>query len=291
MTISLLKMRWMRRIFSIRVIFSILRMRPLERQRLFWRKNSSSRYGNARLSSVLYCVSFSRIAYFNHESIDELRKAYLRDVVAVKYIVDEVLTNTEKRAFFDQWKDTVPSVDLKDALVLRSPYHGALNVAPCRRCGGTVNVLFSETQKVKDLTARVETLSTRNELLRLMIATQEAQSEKVSTELAETKTSHFEEKKFLYAEVKRLKEEIEEAAIKSRQAAAANKRMKQESLKQISAHEDLTIRALANEKALERAIEMNTEQKQVIQDLKESIRGYQSGYFHQQYAQCTLLIV
>lgn len=209
--------------------------------------------------------------------IEQLRKAYLRDVVAMKYIVNEVLVEEERRRVFDDWKDTVPSADLKDCLQLRSPYFGALTIAPCKKCGGTIEIVFSDIQKVKDLQGRVDTLVGRNELLRLMIATQEAQSEKLIADSVAENQSHSEEKKYLYSEIRRLKEEMEETAISARKISEANRRVREENMKHISNNNDITIRALENAKALERALESNANYKDQIGELRQEIYGYQTG--------------
>lgn len=209
--------------------------------------------------------------------IDELRKAYLRDVVAVKYILNEVLDASEREKVLDGLRENVPSVDLKEPLLMRSPYHGALTIKPCKRCGGTLEVIFSDVQKVKDLQSKVDALVNRNDLMRLMVATLEAKIEKANAEAAEESKSHSEEKKYLYNEIKRLKAEMEESAEKSRRIAEANKKMREENLKHISNHQDLTIRALANEKALERAFDVNAEMKQTIADLRVEIHAFQTG--------------
>lgn len=209
--------------------------------------------------------------------IDELRRAYLRDVVAVKYVMNEVLEESERRRVLDDLNDSVPSVNLKEPLLLRSPYHGALTIKPCKTCGGSLEVVFSDVQKVKDLQSKVDALVNRNDLMRLMVATLEANLEKVTSEAAEESKSHSEEKRYLYTEIRRLKAEMEESAEKSRRIAEANKKMREENLKHISNHQDLTIRSLANEKALERALEMNTEMKQTIADLRVEIHAFETG--------------
>lgn len=209
--------------------------------------------------------------------VEELRKAYLRDVVAIKYMVSELLTDPEKKEVFDEWKETLPSADLKDALLLRSPFHGVLSVAPCAKCGGTINIQFSDIQQVKDLQSKVDSLNGRNELLRLMIATLEAKNEQMLSATSEEVKNHSEEKKYLYGEIRRLKTEMEEQAIRARVVSEMNKKIKEENLKHISNHQDMTIRSLANEKALERALEMNTELRQTVGELRVEVHAYQTG--------------
>jgi hypothetical protein len=137
--------------------------------------------------------------------------------------------------------------------------------------------VFSDIQKVKDLQVRVDALANRNELMRLMVATLEANIETTTSSSTEESRNHAEEKKYLYAEIKRLKTDMEETAEKSRLTAEMNKKFKDENLKHISNHQDLSIRALANEKALERALELNTELKNTVVGLRVEIHAYQTG--------------
>ena len=238
----------------------------------FGHKNVSSHRGTSVLEKELEFQLKKR-----NLIIDELRKSYLRDVVAVKYIMNEVLSDPERRMVLDSLRENVPSVDLKEPLLMRSPYHGELTIKPCKRCGGSLEVIFSDVQKVKDLQSKVDALMNRNELMRLMVATLEAKIEKANSDAAEESKSHSEEKKYLYNEIRRLKAEMEESAEKSRRIAEANKKMREENLKHISNHQDLTIRSLANEKALERALDVNAEMKQTIADLRVEIHAFETG--------------
>ena len=45
--------------------------------------------------------------------IEELRRAYLKDVVALKHIVGEVISETENEAVVNQYLHHIPSVDLR----------------------------------------------------------------------------------------------------------------------------------------------------------------------------------
>lgn len=46
-------------------------------------------------------------------TIDTIRKHYLRDVVTMKHILKEMLTDTERRHAWKQYEHILPSLDLK----------------------------------------------------------------------------------------------------------------------------------------------------------------------------------
>lgn len=169
--------------------------------------------------------------------IDEIRKYYLRDVVTIKHIMKDVLTTGERQKVLKMHVENLPSIDLKQALVLHAPTKCELQVSHCGECGGQLEIIMKDSDEVDMLKKVIVDCKNRESRFRIKLATLDAQIESTTIEKAEASKSHAEEvtfltsicllpslwcliydcprtrfllqKKFLYAEMKKIKAEVE----------------------------------------------------------------------------------
>jgi chromosome segregation ATPase len=89
--------------------------------------------------------------------LDTIRKAYLRDVVV---IAEELRRKKHQGNRYEPSAtlDSMPMLDLQDCLMLFAPTEAALSIKPCVTCGGTMELIHLETQKVAELEAQVAAL-------------------------------------------------------------------------------------------------------------------------------------
>ena len=135
-----------------------------------------------------------------NELIGTIRKAYLRDIVSMKQIYENVLTSTERSEVMIKRKEMIkdkliglPSLDLRQTLELYGPSECSLEVIPCSECGGHCEIVHRESAEMERLSKLLENVEKRDEDLRLKNATQLEQLERVGQRLAEIESSHAEE--------------------------------------------------------------------------------------------------
>lgn len=105
-----------------------------------------------REASVLRRRLLSRTAV-----IAEIRKAYLSDIICMKNVL-MTLKKPDLEEILHLWQDTVPSLDLKQSLEMHKPELSHLNVTPCKRCGGQVDIVFHNSQLVDTLNSKMSSL-------------------------------------------------------------------------------------------------------------------------------------
>ena len=140
--------------------------------------------------------------------IEEIRTAYLRDVVTIKHCLTNVLDPVEKKAVLDEYAGRLPSLDLTQTLVTYAPPNAHLRFKQCGECGGHVDIVINDSDHVAKLTDMIGTLKDREARLRLTLATEDARTEKMKEDHNNASKQHAEEKRFLYSELKKLKEEV-----------------------------------------------------------------------------------
>eukprot|EP01041_Mallomonas_annulata_P001398 gene1398-2690_t len=144
-----------------------------------------------------------------NELIGTIRKAYLRDVVTIKHIIQDVLSKPERAQVIQEYKDRIPSLDLTKILELFSPSECAFELKPCVECGGTAEIVHRESLEMEKLSKTLAETLKRDEELRITNATYAAHLEKVNSRMEDITSSHNEEKLYLYKEVRTLKSTIE----------------------------------------------------------------------------------
>ena len=109
--------------------------------------------------------------------ISEVRAAYLRDVVVLKHQLEQLLTNDERLQLLTQWKKSIPSIDLRQHLMLYAPDEASLDVIPCETCGGSVEIIHHDSSEIEELSKALSHLDKNKDELRVIIATRGAQIE------------------------------------------------------------------------------------------------------------------
>lgn len=127
------------------------------------------------------------------EIIDEIRRYYLRDIVTVKYIMRDVLSNTERETIYKQYESMLPSLDLKKALILHAPQKTELAIKLCNECGGHLEIISRDSDEVEMLKKVLSEARERENRWRVKLASMDSEIEDTSREKAEANKSHFEE--------------------------------------------------------------------------------------------------
>ena len=125
--------------------------------------------------------------------IDDIRKYYLRDVITVKYILRDVLSDTEREAVMKQYDSRLPSLDLRQALIIHAPTKCEMQVRPCDECGGQLEIIMKDSDEVERLKKVIADCRERENRFRVKLATLDTQIETTSREKAEAAKSHMEE--------------------------------------------------------------------------------------------------
>ena len=103
--------------------------------------------------------------------LDTIRKAYHRDVIAVK----EHLIDLSSRGFLPNNHDahsflsTVPSLDVRPALLLFAPQECELDVHPCHTCGGQLEIIHRESTRIAQYKRAIELLQDKERELRCQV--------------------------------------------------------------------------------------------------------------------------
>jgi hypothetical protein len=110
--------------------------------------------------------------------INEMRKAYLRDIISIKSFLGEFcLTTEERKELFYQWKSSVPTIDLRQHFMLYSPHETSLNMLPCEACGGSVEIVHHESSEIEALSKALSHTDKTKHDLKVVIATKTSQLE------------------------------------------------------------------------------------------------------------------
>lgn len=79
--------------------------------------------------------------------LEDMRNAYLKDVVALKNILDNVVSGSEKQKILEQYHSNIPSLDMRDSLKLFGPKDGWLKINACETCGGHVEITIKDSDR------------------------------------------------------------------------------------------------------------------------------------------------
>jgi hypothetical protein len=147
--------------------------------------------------------------YTRTKLLEQVKESYIRDVVSLKHIINKVLSGSEKEKVLDQYYSQIPSLDLRKNLQLYGPTNSSMKVYPCTECGGHVEITVMDSDRVAKLEKRlVESIEKENKL-RLSVARLDTLVDTAVNDKNKDFRTHQEEKRFLYSEVRRLKEELE----------------------------------------------------------------------------------
>jgi uncharacterized protein YoxC len=103
--------------------------------------------------------------------LDTIRKAYHRDVIAVKeHLIDlssrGILPNNHDPHLF---LSTVPSLDVRPALLLFAPQECELELHPCYLCGGQLEIIHRESSRIAQYKRAIELLQDREREFRCQV--------------------------------------------------------------------------------------------------------------------------
>lgn len=127
-----------------------------------------------------------------NELIKEMRSAYLRDIILMKELLKELLTNDERIEIFKQYEKNLPSLDLHH-FMLQHPPENSFELIPCNLCGGTVEIVHHDSSEIKKLTLQLESMDQKKSDFRLIIATKTAQLDTLEEKLKITERKYREE--------------------------------------------------------------------------------------------------
>eukprot|EP01035_Chromulina_nebulosa_P021553 gene21553-27905_t len=170
------------------------------------------------------------------EMISNIRSYYLRDVVTIKLILNDLLSDDERHVIMQQYMERLPSVDLKQALRLHAPQYAELQITPCEQCGGKMEVVLVDSADVQRLNEQVEISKERESRFRGTLANLDAKLEDMTREKQKDNQSHQEEKKVLYSEMRKIKEENHQLTEETKLAVQTSRkfRTENESLKRLT---------------------------------------------------------
>ena len=158
--------------------------------------------------------------------IAHIRNAYLKDVITLKHIINDVLTNNERQQVMNQYNAYLPSLDLRQYLELHGPKNSKLIVKPCVECGGYMEIMLDSGDTVIKLESQLQYQKEKEEKLRIKIAEQDFLIEQEQKEKNVNIRSHNDEKRVLYNEIRKLKEEVEKATTENIRVLKENKKMR-----------------------------------------------------------------
>ena len=122
--------------------------------------------------------------------IKEIRAAYLRDVVVLKHQLEQLLSNDERAILLSQWKKSIPSIDLRQHLMLYSPNEASLDIIPCDTCGGSVEIIHHDSSEIEELSKALSHLDKNKDELRVIIASRGAQLESIQKSMEMMQMEH-----------------------------------------------------------------------------------------------------
>jgi len=158
----------------------------------------------------------------------DMRNAYLRDVIAVRHLIEDMLSDDERSKLIKQICETIPSLDLNQHLKLHSPSNTSMNLIPCESCGGSVEFLIHDSPEILKLSEQINHMNRNKAELRVVIATKNTELEDLQTKLAENAAKHRAEKNVLFAEIKEVKSQIDILRKSNEQLVFANHTYKTE---------------------------------------------------------------
>ena len=126
--------------------------------------------------------------------IERMRNAYLRDVIAVKQFIGQHLADNHQQSLFQKWEESIPSLDLTQHFMLYSPSQQSLGVIPCETCGGSLEIVHHDNERLSILADSLENLKerTRKKLhdFGIIIAQKSMEIEKLENERENTVRMH-----------------------------------------------------------------------------------------------------
>lgn len=125
--------------------------------------------------------------------INEMRRAYLRDILTLKGFLQEHLDHDERKELYEKWKDSIPSIDLRQHLMLYSPHETSLNMLHCEGCGGSIEIVHHESSEIEALSKALSHNDKTKHDLKVVIGTKASQLESLEAKWEVETRKHREE--------------------------------------------------------------------------------------------------
>jgi hypothetical protein len=113
----------------------------------------SSRLMKKRFDAMTHKAEYLKVALLRrNDVIESLRTAYLKDVLALKTVINNVLKDDKERELIlSTYNAYIPCVDLTAALPLHGPQNAFFKLNACDSCGGCVEVKILDADQVTKL--------------------------------------------------------------------------------------------------------------------------------------------
>jgi len=187
--------------------------------------------------------------------VGTIRVSYLKDVILLKRIMEDVLTDPERKLILSTLLATLPSLDLKEPLELHAPTDTFLEFDPCKECGGTVEILHKDSKRLQKLEDTVLKATKVVSDLRGRLAVAEEKKRQAENREIDLGIQRESEKKLLYEEIRRITIDFEDA--KTQRVRADNKA-------NVLTNEKISLELIAQD-----ALRMKSELNDLHFDLKE----------------------
>lgn len=171
--------------------------------------------------------------------LDDVKAAYLRDIVTMRHVLDDVLTKNEREEVFCEWKLALPSVDLKGPLGLYSPPASAIQIKPCEACGGHVELQTNDMNMTVKLKKEIAYLRKQHEAIALDYAKLKTRYDNMEG-VQNTVTSALEmEKNSLFVQLKEVQDKLVAKSEIAESLDISNKKHREENSRVKKENEDL----------------------------------------------------
>ena len=204
--------------------------------------------------------------------LEEVRKSYLRDVILLKQVMSEMFNDEERKAVMAQYESMIPSLDMRQWFQPRAPESTTFKVRPCDLCGGHLEITINVSDELQELRSLLDHQKKVEEKMRLDYATQSYGYEKLQIDKDYQDRNHAQEKSVLYAEMKRLKSEIDT----NTDSGILHKRQMQQMKSSIAEHEKTKLKLRAAEMTAHDAVDELKTLRQRSLELAERVQTLES---------------
>jgi len=146
--------------------------------------------------------------------LDVIRKAYHRDVLAVK----ECLIDAQRKglvanpgsidSLLDPSLASIPSIDLRETFRLFAPQECELRVRPCWKCGGRLEVIHRESARIVNFKHSIQSLEEKEKDLRLELVDTKVKAQEDRECLVEATQRINDERDVLLEQIMSLKHQV-----------------------------------------------------------------------------------
>jgi hypothetical protein len=179
-------------------------------------------------------VYYGKVLHRRTEVIEEIRSSYLRDVITMKLIVNNILKDTEREAVMQHYNACIPCIDLRQSLPIHAPESAHMMLRPCEHCGGQLEFLISDSARLVAMRKERDHYKASEEQLKITTASLEYKLESRKQDLYVADMNFTNEKAVLYSEIRKFREENERLHTEMQGLKAANTRLRETKLDEIA---------------------------------------------------------